>query len=104
MSAETIQTETLLRQLMIDMARLPEDDLPLVAEFFQRLMQTRHHEAGKPPRASVAALRAEARRRAAQLGSVPREQLIDRFIQIMDEIRADAIARGAAIEGEWRGD
>jgi hypothetical protein len=87
--------------VIIELARLPEDDLPLVAEFVERLKQTRR---SKMPNLAVAHIRAEARRRAAQLGDVPRQELAARFIKIIDEIRAEAVAKGVAISGEWRGD
>ncbi|HYX25905.1 MAG TPA: hypothetical protein VFC23_17255 [Thermoanaerobaculia bacterium] len=51
-----------------------------------------------------AALRAEARRRAALLKDVPREQLVARFVELGDEIRREAIRKGTTIDGDWTGD
>ncbi len=105
MSVETVQSDSLLRQLIVDIAHLPEDDLPLVAEFFGKLRQMRWPEAGKPRRPSVVAIRAEARRRAALLANVPREELVTQFIRLTDEIRAEAIVQGTTLlEDEWQGD
>jgi hypothetical protein len=61
-----------------------------------------HNE--KPSRRSAAAIREEACRQALLLRDVPREQLAARFAEIGDQIRQEAIARGTAIEGDWRGD
>ena len=100
MNASTPTTETMLRQLLADVARLPNEDLPLVVEFVGKLAHK-----PRPVRPSVAAIRAEAKRRAAQMGDVPRAELVARFLQVADEIRAEAIARGAAIDEEtWEGD
>jgi hypothetical protein len=51
-----------------------------------------------------AALRAEARRRAALLKDVPREQLVARFLTLGDEIRREAVRKGTAVDGDWTGD
>jgi hypothetical protein len=45
----------------------------------------------------------EARRRARLLRDVPREQLVARFMEIGEEIRQEAIAKGMAIDGDWVG-
>ena len=46
----------------------------------------------------------EARRRSLLLRDVPREQLVARFMEIGEEIRQEAIAKGTAIDGDWEGD
>ena len=45
-----------------------------------------------------------AKQRAAEMGDVPRAEMAARLIKVMYEIRAEAIAKGTAIEGEWEGD
>lgn len=56
------------------------------------------------PFGSVSELIEEARRRAHLLRDLPREQLVARFIEIGEEIRQEAIAKGTAIDGDWVGD
>ncbi|MBI4630921.1 MAG: hypothetical protein HY740_04250 [Chloroflexi bacterium] len=74
------QTDSMLKQVMSDIL----------------VLQT--------PRASVSAMRAEAKRRAAALGNVSRAELATRLVKVIDEIRSEAITTGTAIEGEWKGD
>lgn len=47
---------------------------------------------------------AVAKKRAALLRDVPREQVAARFSQLAEEIRQEAIAKGTAIDGDWTGD
>lgn len=51
----------------------------------------------------LAALRAEVQRKAAALAGVPREQLAAQFLQLVEDLRADARAKGSATddEAEW---
>ena len=53
---------------------------------------------------SVETMRAEARRRATLLRDVPREEIVARFLELAEEIRREAIAKGTAVEGDWQGD
>lgn len=61
-----------------------------------------HNE--RPSRRSAAEIREEASRRARLLPDVPREQLVARFVEIGEQIRQEAIARGTAIDGDWADD
>lgn len=91
-------TPALLRQLMAEAARLTDDDLPLAVEFVSHLAQA-HRQPGTPARRpSVVAIRARAKEIAAQLGEVPRAELVAQFLQIADQIRAEASANGTALE------
>lgn len=86
----------------MELARLPEEDLPLVVEFVDYLKQQR--QTTPQPCLSVAEMRAEAQRRARLLREVPRVEIVPRFRELTEEIRQEAIAKGSAIEGDWRGD
>ena len=55
-------------------------------------------------RLTVAEMRAEARRRARLLREVPCAEIVSRFRELAEEIRQEAIAKGTAIEEDWRGD
>jgi hypothetical protein len=35
---------------------------------------------------------------------MPREQLVARFVEVGEQIRQEAIAKGTAIDGDWAGD
>ena len=45
-----------------------------------------------------------AKARAAEMSHFSREEIMEQFIRATDAIRADAIERGVAIEGEWESD
>jgi hypothetical protein len=101
MSAHTPTEETLLRQMLIKLARLPEAQLLIVNEFLNDLQQA---TASGQPRRSAAELREEAKRRAVELSRLSHEELVARFNAATERIRAQAIAKGVAIEGDWEGD
>lgn len=92
---------TLVGQVVSELTRLPEEDLSLVVEFVEFLKQRR---AAPTPQLSPAEMRAEAQRRATLLRDVPREEIVARFRELAEEIRQEAITKGTAIEGDWRGD
>jgi|GEM_PF-955723 len=98
------ETDSMLKQVMSDILVLQNDELEIVSVLIEKIKASRPHAQHKTPRASVSAIRAEAKRRAAALGNVPRAELAARLVKVVDEIRAEAIAKGAAIEGEWKGD
>ncbi len=83
------------------LAELPEEDWPLVLDFVEHLKRRREMLRRK---ALVAEIRAEARRRARELESVPREEIVARFAQLIEQVCQTAIARGTAITGDWEGD
>ena len=97
----TTMTPTLIGRVASELTRLPEEDLSLVIEFVEHLKQRR-----AIPREplSPAEMRTEARRRATLLRDVPREEIVARFLELAEEIRREAIAKGTAVEGDWEGD
>lgn len=101
MTIETVPPQDLVRWAVIEVARLPESDLLLVIEFVAGLKETRDSSSRK---FSVAHIRAEAQKQAAQLGNITREELVTRFNAAAERIRAQAIARNVAIQGDWEGD
>jgi hypothetical protein len=102
MSANISTDSGLIRQAVVQVASLSEEDLPLVIEFVGYLKQRRQSPAH--PRISAAEIRAEARRRAGALKDVPRNRLVARFEELSEAIRSEAMAKGTATEGDWQGD
>lgn len=98
------QTDSMLKQVMSDILVLQNDELEIVAVLIEKIKTSRPPLKHKTPRASVSAMRAEAKRRAAALGNVSRAELATRLVKVIDEIRSEAITTGTAIEGEWKGD
>ncbi|MFP4436254.1 MAG: hypothetical protein ACLFVO_03325 [Chloroflexaceae bacterium] len=97
----TEQTAQLIEQVSGDLSSLPEEDLALVAAFVTYLKQ---RQAAPPPRLSAATIRAEAQRRAAAMGDLPRAELVSRFQHLAEEVRRQAIVQGTAVEEDWEGD
>jgi hypothetical protein len=63
---------------------------------------------GSPPEPvqslSVAEIREKARSQVGLLDNMSREQLVARFVEVCEQIRQEAIAKGSAIDGDWMGD
>lgn len=55
-------------------------------------------------RRTAVGILANAKKRAALLRDVPRDQVAARFSQLAEEIRQTAVANGTAIDGDWTGD
>ena len=102
MSVRSLTATSVIGQVAFKLAKLPEQDLQLVLELVDYLEE--QHPSASARSMAPAALRAEARRRAALLKDVPREQLVARFVALGDEIRREAILKGTAIDGDWVGD
>jgi hypothetical protein len=102
MSANVSTDSSLIRQAVVQVASLPEEDLSLVIEFVDYLKQ--RHKSPAERRLAAAEMRAEARRRASALQGVPRHQLVARFKELTEAIRSEAVAKGTAIEGDWQRD
>ena len=94
-------TKATIGRVASELTQLPEEDLPLVVEFVEFLKQRKARSA---QRLSLTEIQAEARRRAALLQDVPREEIVARFRELTEEIRQEAIAQGTAIEGDWVSD
>lgn len=101
MDVQTINAEKLLRQVLTSIAKLPPPDLLVVYETINDLQQK--HVEGKP-RLSSDEILARAKRRALEMSQLSHEETVQQFINATDRIRAEAIAKGVAIEGEWESD
>jgi hypothetical protein len=92
----------MIGQLALKLTELADDDLPLVVEFVDQLDRQRSEEPHR--RLSTAEIRELAKRRAAKLADVPREQVAARFEELAEEVRQEAIDKGTAIDGDWHRD
>jgi hypothetical protein len=102
MSTKPAAAPQVIGQLALKLSSLPEEDLELVAEFVSLLEEKDAPESLRP--LSPAEIREKAKRRARLLRDVPREQLVARFMEVGEQIRQEAIAKGTAIDGDWTGD
>lgn len=101
MNAITVSSAELVRDVVIEVAQLPDQDLLLVRQFVHEIKDRRKTSA---PRPTVADIRAEAQRLAAEMSTMSRAEVMEHFRATTERIRNQAIAEGRAIEGDWRGD
>jgi len=101
MTAQTVNAEKLLRQVITSVAQLPVPELMVVYETITVLKQK---DAKGEHRMSSAEIVARAKQRAVEFSHLSHEEAVQRFINATDEIRAEAIKKGIAIEGEWESD
>ena len=94
-------SQSVIGQAALKMARLPTEQLLVVVKFLDSLDELQPTDP-EPP--SVDELLAGALRDAELLREVPREQLMARFMELGEEIRQEAIAKGTALDGDWHGD
>ncbi|OIN91679.1 MAG: hypothetical protein AUJ21_07420 [Anaerolineae bacterium CG1_02_58_13] len=100
MNAMDLDSEKLLRQVITSVAQLPPNDLLVVYETISDLQ----HKESEKSKLTAAEIVARARARAVEMSHLSHEEVVQRFIDAMDRIREDAIAKGTAIEGEWERD
>ncbi len=100
MLASTQNADSLIGRVARELTYLPEEDLPLVVEFVEYLRRQRVSQ----QKTSAAEIQAEAHRRALQMKDVPRTEVVARFQALAEMIRADAVTKGQAIEGDWQRD
>ncbi|MBI5291597.1 MAG: hypothetical protein HY872_06960 [Chloroflexi bacterium] len=98
MNAQNLDTEKLLRQVLTSIAELPPIDLLVVYETISELRQK--DRAGK----IADEILSRAKARAAEMSQLSHAEVVQRFIDATERIRAAAIRKGTAIEGEWESD
>ena len=101
MDAQSLNTEKLLRKVLTSIAQLPPNDLLVVYETISDLKQK--DKAGQPS-FNADEILSRAKARASELSHLTHEEAVQRFIDATDRIRAAAIEKGVAIEGEWESD
>jgi len=100
MNAMDMDSEKLLRRVITSVARLPPSDLLVVYETIGDLEQ----KESKKSSWTTDEILARAKARAVEMRNLSHEQIVQRFIDATERIRAEAIAKGVAIEGEWESD
>jgi len=100
MTLATLPSQDLIRKAVIEVAQLPENELLAVIELVNDLKKQR----ARPNRESAVQIVARAKRRASELSHLSREEVMRQFGNTLDAIRAEAVAKGTALEGELEGD
>jgi hypothetical protein len=100
MKASDLDSEKLLRQVITSVAQLPPNDLLVVYETISDLKQKESEKSSL----TADEILARAKARAVEMRNLSHEQIVQRFIDATERIRAEAIAKGTAIEGEWESD
>jgi hypothetical protein len=98
MSAQPLDSEILLRQVLTSIAELPPADLLIVYETIGELKQKERTKFLKEE------IKTRAKIRAREMSHLSHEEGVQRFIDATDRIRAQAITKGMAIEGDWERD
>lgn len=101
MSVNVMVQQDVVRQAVIEVARLPEQDLLRVLAYIDDLKEQRTRSTALP---LVAEIRAEADRLAAGMEHQPRQEVMAQFQGTLERIRAQAVAAGTAIDGDWQDD
>ena len=100
MNVQSLAPQDLVRQAVIEVAQLRESELVVVIEMISEIKKKRSN----PNREAALEIVARARARAAEMAHLSREEVMERFSRTMEAIRAEAIEKGTAIEGELEGD
>jgi hypothetical protein len=100
MDTNIIAPEDLIRKAVIEVAQLPENELLVVIE----MVETFKKQRTRPNRKAAAEIVSQAKIRAANTSGISRAELMRQFNSTLEEIHAEAIAKGKAIEGELEGD
>jgi len=100
METNILDSEKLLRQVITSVAQLPPNDLLVVYETISDLKQKESEKSSL----TADEILARAKARAVEMRNLSHEQIVQRFIDATERIRAEAIAKGTAIEGEWESD
>jgi len=98
MTLQVLTPQDLVRKTIIEVVSLPEKEMLAVLEFVGKIKQ---REKDGLPKLTVAEVRAEANRIAAETANLSRKEIMYRFRETVEQIRAEAIAKGTAIDGEW---
>ena len=101
MDTTVVMPAELVRNVVIEVAQLPDQDLLLVRQFVHEIKDRRKTSV---PRPTVAEVGAEAKRLAAEMSLMSRAEVMEHFRATTERIRSQAIAEGRAIEGDWQGD
>ena len=100
MNARDLDSEKLLRQVITSIAQLPPNDLLVVYETINDLKEKESEKSSL----TADEILARAKARAVEMRNLSHEQIVQRFIDATERIRAIAIEKGTAIEGEWERD
>jgi hypothetical protein len=96
MNTDMLAPQELVRKAVIEVAQLPEKELLIVIEMVDSLKKQR----ARPNRELAAEILARAKARALEMKNLSHEEVVQRFIDATERIRAEAIAKGTAIEGD----
>jgi hypothetical protein len=100
MDSNTIAPQDLVRKAVIEVAQLPENELLLVIEMVGELKKQR----ARPNRQAAEQIVTHAKERAVETSHLSRAELMQQFSTVLEEIRAEAVAKGTAIEGDLESD
>ena len=98
---EAIPQSDLLRRAMVEVIKLPDPELLALLEVIEALKRAKTQT---DRAARVAWITTEAKRRAEQLRSLPREEVIAAFRVTSERMRQQALESGTAVNDDWTGE
>ena len=101
MNNQSLDSEKLLREVITRVAQLPPDDLLVV---YETISDLKHKDKEGKSIFNADEILARAKASASELSHLSHAAKVQRFIDATDRIRAEAIEKGIAIEGEWESD
>lgn len=93
MNVESLTPQDLIRQAVMEVAQLQENELMVVIEMIDEIKKQRP----KTNKEIATELVERARARATEMSHLSREEVMQKFSRAMDAIRAEAIQKGTAI-------
>ena len=100
MTPQSLAPQDLVRKAVVEVAQLPENELLVVIELVDTLKKQRTH----PNRELATKIVARAKARALETSHLSRPELMKSFGETIEAIRADAVTKNTAIEGELESD
>lgn len=100
MTTQSPTPQDLIRQAVMEVAQLQENELIVVIEMIGEIKKHRP----KTNKGMAAEIVERAKARAAEMSHLSHDEIMQKFSKAMDAIRAEAIEKGTAIEGEWERD
>ncbi len=100
MNTDILASQDLVRKAVIEVAQLQEKELLIIIEMVDTLKKQR----ARPNRELAEEILSRAKARAVEMSHLSHADVMEKFSNTLDAIRAEAIAKGTAIEGEWEND
>lgn len=101
MDVNLLANQSLVRQAVMEVANLPDDELSIILEVVEFLKQQRISSSAATSPMRLAELRAKVRSRAIELRNLSRTDLVARFNEVANRIQKQVLTQKTAVNGDW---